>query len=207
MISWYRQQAKEHGLLPATRWFGEVSWAMCVAAFSNRLLPPRFACPCCGWEGRRFLDYIEVGYRVNNAACPSCDSHSRHRAQYLWLTNEFEVATRSGRALVFARVMALAPPWQSARHLEVYRIDIVPARGVSLLVNVMSLPFVAKSIDLIWCHHVLEQVEDDNVALAELYRVLRPGKGVLVLSVGCAMDFSREFSLPTIPCGKSADLR
>lgn len=194
MISWYRQQAQEHGLLPATRWLGKVSWAMGVAVLSNRLLRPRFECPCCGWKGRRFFDYIEVGYRVDNAACPRCDSHSRHRALYLWLKNEFQVANRSGRALVFAPEKALAPLWQSAQNLEVYRIDIVPARGVGLLVDVMSLPFVANSIDLIWCHHVLEQVEDDSVALAELYRVLRPGNGVLVLSVGmCDAEFTSDF--------------
>lgn len=194
MISWYRQQAKEHGLLPATRWLGQVLWAMSVAVLSNRLLPPRLVCPCCGWEGRRFLDYIEVGYRVDNAACPRCDSHSRHRALYLWLKNEFQVANSSGRALVFAPEKSLAPLWQSAQNLEVHRIDIVPARGVSLLVDVMSLPFVANSIDLIWCHHVLEQVEDDNVALAELCRVLRPHKGVLVLSVGMSnAEFTSDF--------------
>ncbi len=194
MFSWYRQQAKEHGLLPATRWLFQVLWAFGVAVLSNRLLSPTLECPCCGWQGRRFLDYIEVGYRVGNAACPRCDSHSRHRALYLWLKNEFQVANRSGTALVFAPEKALAPLWQSARSLKVHRIDIEPVRGVNVLGDVMRLPFFAESMDLMWCHHVLEQVEDDRVALAELCRVLRPSGGVLVLSVGMVdSNTTRDF--------------
>ena len=88
---------------------------MGVAELSNRLLAPRLACPCCGWEGRRFLDYIEIGYRVDNAACPKCDSHPRHRALYLWLKNEFQVANSTGRALVFAPEKAIAPRRKSLR--------------------------------------------------------------------------------------------
>lgn len=194
MLSWYRQQAKEHGLLPATRWFCQVLWAMTLTRLCNKLLSPQLQCPCCGWEGRRFLDYIEVGYRVNNAACPGCDSHSRHRALFLWLKNEFQVASYKGRALVFAPEKALAPLWLSADNLTVYKIDIVPARGVSLLGNIMWLPLSAKSIDLMWCHHVLEQVEDDRLALSELFRVLREPQGVLILSVGkIGGKVTREF--------------
>jgi ubiquinone/menaquinone biosynthesis C-methylase UbiE len=48
----------------------------------------------------------------------------------------------------------------------------------------MSLPFASEIADLMWCHHVLEQVEDDRVALRELHRVLRPSSGELIISVG-----------------------
>lgn len=194
MIAWYRQQAKEHGFLPATRWLGRVVWATGTARISNRLLSPKVKCPCCGWEGRRFLDYIEVGYRVNRAACPACDSHSRHRALYLWLKNEFKVAEKSGTALVFAPEKAIAPLWQSATNLRVHKVDIIPDRGVNVLADIMRLPFQTNSVDLIWCHHVLDQVPDDRVALAELGRVLRADGGVLLLSVGMSSaDVTQEF--------------
>ncbi len=48
----------------------------------------------------------------------------------------------------------------------------------------MHLPFASGVADLIWCHHVLEQVEDDQVAMKELLRVLRAGSGELIVSVG-----------------------
>lgn len=130
------------------------------------------------------MDYIETGYRVPNAACPNCDSHSRHRALYLWLKNEFQLEHKRGRALVFAPERALAPLWNSARDLRVIKTDIDGARGVDILSDLTRLPFANESVELIWCHHVLEQVEDDRAAMHELNRVLLKSNGELLVSVG-----------------------
>ena len=45
-----------------------------------------------------------------------------------------------------------------------------------------SLPFASDSFDMVTMLDVLEHVEDDNVAVAEIFRVLKPG-GAFVLSV------------------------
>ncbi len=194
MLNWFRSQVKEHGLAPATQLLFRVVRYRIPAVLSNRLLSDKLECPCCGWRGHRFLDYIELGYGVPNAACPRCDSHSRHRALYLWLKNKFQIEKKSGRALIFAPEQALAPLWQSARNLRVIRIDIETTRGVDLLADLMQLPFVDKSAELIWCHHVLEQVEDDHAALRELYRLLTPTAGELLVSVGyTGQEITQEF--------------
>jgi SAM-dependent methyltransferase len=44
-----------------------------------------------------------------------------------------------------------------------------------LLVDISRLPFAAKSIDFIYCSHVLEHVDDPIAACAELVRVARQG--------------------------------
>ena len=80
MFSWFRTQVNAHGLLPAARLLTRVVRYRIPVELGNRLLPDKMECPCCGWRGRRFLDYIELGYRVPNAECPNCESHSRHRA-------------------------------------------------------------------------------------------------------------------------------
>ena len=183
MLAWYRAQLNEHGARAATGLLWRVLWARGVADFSNRFLARRVACPCCGWEGRRFLDYVEVGYTVPNASCPRCDSHPRHRWLYLWLRDRYRLAERSGVALVFAPERALAPLWRSAKGLKVCSVDIERARGVDVLADIQRLPFRADTADLIWCHHVLSEVEDDRKALGELRRVLRPETGELVVSV------------------------
>lgn len=184
MLSWYRAQVKDHGLLPATRLLSRVVRYRIPVVLSNKLLPGKLECPCCGWQGRRFLDYIEAGYRVPNAACPICDSHSRHRALYLWLKNKFQIETKRGRALIFAPERALAPLWQSAPNLRTIKTDIEATRGVDFLADVMRLPLANDSVQLIWCHHVLEQVEDDRIAMSELLRVLQPTHGKFLVSVG-----------------------
>ena len=63
------------------------------------------------------------------------------------------------------------------------KTDIEPSRGVDLLSDIMRLPFVDESFELVWCHHVLEQVPDDSAALRELYRMLK-ASGELLISVG-----------------------
>lgn len=183
MLAWYRHQIGEHGFSAATQLLARVVWTRSAVLLSNRVLPAKVECPCCGWTGRRFFDYIEVGYSVPNAACPSCDSHSRQRALSLWLRNEFHLDQQRGVTLLLAPERALAALWSAARDLRVIKIDIEAARGVDLLGDVMHLPLTDESVKLIWCHHVLEQVEDDKLAMREMYRVLH-SSGVLVISAG-----------------------
>jgi SAM-dependent methyltransferase len=191
MFSWFRSQAKVHGILTATRLLARVVRYRLPVVIRNDLLPATLECPCCGWQGRRFLDYIEVGYHIPNAACPQCDSHSRHRAFYLWLKNEFRIADKSGRALIFAPERALLPIWNGARQLAIIKTDLHAERDVDMLSDVARLPIADRSISLIWCHHVLEQVPDDKAAMGELLRVLQPD-GELIISAGSTGRITTE---------------
>jgi SAM-dependent methyltransferase len=170
-------------VVTAARLLGHVAASRATVKLANKSLPANVSCPCCGWRGRRFYDYIEVGYTVPNAMCPQCDSHSRHRGLYLWASREFRLADKSGLALVFAPERALAPLWAEAPRLKVCRVDVEAARGVDLIADIQNLPVASDSVDLIWCHHVLEHVEHDGAAIKELSRVLRPQTGDLVVSV------------------------
>ncbi len=51
----------------------------------------------------------------------------------------------------------------------------VQGRGRFLVADGTRLPFVSESLDQVICSEVLEHVEDDQAAIAELARVLRPG--------------------------------
>lgn len=184
IISWYRQKAKDFGVLRATWLLWRVVWGRAYVTASNALLPKQLECPCCGWQGRRFFDYAEMGYTVRNASCPQCDSHSRHRIFFLWLRDRYRIDQRKGRAVIFAPERALAPIWETATGLRTFKIDIESGRGVDVIGDIMYLPFATDSADLLWCHHVLEQVLDDRVALRELRRVLRAGTGDLIVSAG-----------------------
>jgi SAM-dependent methyltransferase len=184
MLAWYLEQIKNHGFASATRLLCRVSWRRGFVIISNMTLPGKLMCPCCGWQGRCFFDYIEMGYTAPNAACPRCDSHSRHRALFMWLRDEYRIHEKAGIALVFAPERALAPLWRTATDLRVYKVDLEPGRGVDTLADLMHLPFASNVANLIWCHHVVEQVEDARTALDELCRVLRSGTGELIVSVG-----------------------
>lgn len=182
MLSWYRARLKEHGFAVATALLLRVLWARAASSLANGFLPARVACPCCGWEGRRFYDYLEVGFTARAAECPRCNSHPRHRLFALWLKRVYRLREKRGRALVFAPERALEGVWAEAAGLSILRTDIEPSRGVELLADIQRLPFAADSFDLIWCQHVLTQIPDDRAAIGELCRVLRPLTGELVVS-------------------------
>jgi SAM-dependent methyltransferase len=182
MLSWYRSQIAEHGARAATLLLLRVVWSRFKVTLANKILPPAHACPCCGWEGQKFHDYIEMGYASRGVECPRCNSHPRHRKLFLWLKNEFQPQRKTGTALLFAPEKSLSALWDAAPDLRVIRVDIEPSRGVDVLADIQRLPFAADSIDIVWCHHVLEAVENDRAAIAELYRVLRPLTGKLIIS-------------------------
>lgn len=167
----------------ATRLLWRVALSRTRVKLANRLLPAKLACPCCGWRGSKFYDYIEPGYTGLNAACPRCDSHPRHRYLSLWLSREFKLEDKSGVALVFAPEKALASLWAKAPRLKILRVDVEEARGIDILADIKNLPVESDSIDLVWCHHVLEHVDDDRAAISELHRILRPASGELIVSV------------------------
>jgi SAM-dependent methyltransferase len=197
MFGWFSQQVNEHGVVLATRFAGRVVLSRSRAKLANKLLPIKVTCPCCGWQGRQFNDYHEIGYSIPKVWCPQCESLPRHRYLHFWLTREFNLENKSGVALVFAPEKAMAPLWTMAPRLTVYRTDRETTRGIDTRADIKYLPFKSNSVDLIWCHHVLEHVDDDGAAIRELHRVLRPSSGELVVSVPMgSAPTTREYGFP-----------
>ena len=183
MFGWFSQQVRDHGTIAATLLAGRVVLSRSKAKLANKLLTVKVACPCCGWQGHQFYDYHEIGQSIPKTACPQCDSQPRHRYLSFWLTREFKLENKSGVALVFAPEKAFTSFWANASRLRVYKIDREATRGVDTLADIKHLPIESNSIDLIWCHHVLEHVDDDRAGIRELHRVLRPRHGELIISV------------------------
>jgi SAM-dependent methyltransferase len=60
-------------------------------------------------------------------------------------------------------------------HPRLRNLNILCARGVDLVGTAYRLPFADASIDGIHCEAVLEHLEYPDAAVAEMYRVLKPG--------------------------------
>lgn len=190
--TWYDDRIREHGVIAATYLLCREFYSRTIIGLSNKFLPVAVECPCCGWQGNKFDDYIEVAYTCRNAACPRCDSHPRHRALYLWLTQKNWLEDKRGVGLVFASEEALAPLWESAS-LRIFRIDVKANRRADFLADLTQLPIVTDSVDVQWCHHVLEHIENDRAAIRELHRTMRPATGELVVSVPMNGAITREY--------------
>src|SRR6185369_5676509 len=61
-------------------------------------------------------------------------------------------------------------------------VDMTPSALVDVVARGEALPLRDGQIDVVICTQVLEYIHDPQMAIAELYRVLKPG-GVLLLTV------------------------
>lgn len=133
-------------------------------------------CPCCRHAVRRFLPYATYGHEpAPNAQCPVCGCLARHRLIWQYLTAK--VGLGDGTPL---RLLHFAPePILQRRLQRVSGIDYLSADIDSPLamvrMDIMDIAEPDSSFEAIICAHVLAHVPDDHRAIAEMYRVLRPG--------------------------------
>jgi len=64
--------------------------------------------------------------------------------------------------------------------IKTLNLDLFAGEGVDVQGNLMSLPFRDESVDTVVCTGVLEHVRDSHCAVAEIWRVLKPGGRVFV---------------------------
>jgi len=161
----------------------------------NAILRKRsIRCNICGWEGYKF--YAMIGYHSirYNAVCPHCFSKERHRSFIFYL--EEQGIIKSG-----LRCLDIGPVKSFRGYMEgkgcfYFSIDICSSAAMSKM-DITNLGIKSSRFDLIICYHVLEHVMNDEVALREMYRVLKP-EGKCFIQV----PFNRD-TLETMEYGKS----
>jgi SAM-dependent methyltransferase len=140
-----------------------------------RLVGRNVRCPCCGWRFRRF----EPHRGRQNSRCPRCHAAERHRTLALYLRSRTELFSRPLDVLQFAPEEAIIRVLEKSR-ARVTSTDLEHPLADHHM-DIRALTFGDATFDLILCSHVLEHVWEDRAAMAELYRVLRPGGVALVM--------------------------
>lgn len=170
-------QADKVGVIGTARWLSAVALRRAPRDLLTKL-PGRLRCNCCGWHGLVRLPSIDGNYLEFGTTCPNCASMGRHR--FLTRILAEEPAGRTGRCLWFAPEPCLDRVVRQPG-LVVERSDpFVP--GLEHAFDLQAIDAPDASYDLIVCIHVVEHVERDRQAMAELARILRPG-GLLCLAV------------------------
>jgi SAM-dependent methyltransferase len=129
----------------------------------------RVACPCCDRRFRKFARFHGL-----DDQCPSCGSLMRHRAITLFLRDVLHVPETGGHLLHVGPGGGMRNWFLGLPSVRYVSVDIDP-QVADVQADVTDLPFRDESFDLLVCLHVLEHVPDDRKAIAELFRVLRPG--------------------------------
>lgn len=171
-----------------------------------------FYCPYCNHSFRAFLpggsnipvlfdkQVIGAGYRQNDV-CPRCYSLDRDRLVYLFLhdkTNVFTAPLKIFHVAPEGCIRALLNGLPNltyiagVKYLEGYYYE----RQTNLL-DITNIPYNDEAFDVIICNHVLEHIEDDKLAMRELYRVLKPG-GMAILQVPISNVLTTTYEDPAI---------
>jgi SAM-dependent methyltransferase len=125
-------------------------------------------CPVCDHQGY----FLGAGFPLRvDCLCPACGSGDRQRLLKLW-------TDANGHALAGKRVLHFGPepsvvPFVRPPAADYVSGDLQAGRADRVL-NIEAIDLPDASFDVVLCLHVLEHV-DDRRALAEMFRVLRPG--------------------------------
>jgi SAM-dependent methyltransferase len=117
-----------------------------------------------------------VGSDLDNFSCPACLSHDRER--HLWL---YLQASGLLEMMRDARILHFAPEWHLSHKIaaqnppQYIKADLYPTAPDIQTVDLLAMPFADASFDFLIANHVMEHVDDDQQALGEICRVLKPG--------------------------------
>ena len=150
----------------------------------------RYSCPVCSYNGP-FRDVVGRWTSKKNTKCPNCGSTERTRM--LWLVIEGELSDFDGlskRAIHFAPEKILSPLLR--QRFGVYETSNFGGREADHYADLRNLPFEDESYDFVIASHVLEHIKEDELAIKEIRRILKPG-GIAILPVTLVGDVTIEY--------------
>jgi SAM-dependent methyltransferase len=160
----------------------------------SRLPGPAARCPVCDRSGRLTPVLSTTGVR-RAARCPGCGALERHRLQ-IWTLKSRVLPVFDGTG---PRVLHVAPERSVAELLRPIAGRYVTADfalpGMDLRLDLRDTDLPDASFDLVYASHVLEHIDRDRDALAEIRRILAPG-GLAVLPVPLVGDRTVEYPEP-----------
>ncbi|MBT8260404.1 MAG: class I SAM-dependent methyltransferase [Bacteroidia bacterium] len=141
-------------------------------------------------DGKSFRSFLPYGYgkQRDNVLSPSTLSLERHRLLWLYLKHQTNFFSASLKVLHFAPEQAFYKRFKNMKNLDYVTTDLESPLA-EIKADICNLPFDENSFDVILCNHVLEHIPDDNKAMQELFRVMKP-KGYGIFQI--PQDLSRE---------------
>jgi len=175
-----------------------------------------FYCPVCNKHVTQFLqisDYLDdmldkYGFfhsvycieTLNRKAysCPHCHASDRDRLYAIYIEKRLHTLQKEGKTLFF---LDIAPAknlanWIKKHPCISYRSADLYMEEADDKVDITNMSIYAdNSYDFLLCSHVLEHIEDDQKAISELYRILKPD-GFAIIMVPIYLNLKEDFENP-----------
>ena len=149
----------------------------------------RFTCPVCTWsfdtmlpvEGRCSIRGEIVDLHTVNADCPRCGSGIRQRLAFAVLQQRTALDREPLDILHFAPDPGIYKALSHRPSVNYMAADLNPRRFVEALkLDITRIDLPGNHVDGVICIHVLEHIDDDRAAVAELFRIVRPGGWAII---------------------------
>jgi SAM-dependent methyltransferase len=177
-------------------------WLIRFSALFGLLVMPfyrgkRYQCTVCENRFRKMLPYGNIG--AENRLCPACFSLERHRLLWCYLRERTPFFTDHLKVLHVAPEQPFIKKFRAQNNLDYITADLVsPLADVKM--DIQQIPDGDNTYDVVICNHVLEHVDNDILAMQEIFRVLKPGGwAIMQVPVNWDRDYTYEDSSITTP--------
>lgn len=147
----------------------------------------QYQCNVCNKKLRKF-----IGNQAE-ALCPNCGSLRRNRR--LWFLLETEFLVPNSTVLDFSPSRCLYRKMKKIKTLNYKSTDLSGDFIADFALDITNLKVADTSYDLIICYHILEHITDDNAAMRELYRVMKPGAKALIQTPYKSGEIYEDFAI------------
>lgn len=138
------------------------------ALAASRYRGSAHCCNCCGMGLSRFVE-LERG----DLLCPRCGSLPRSRRLWHILREDLHLAGLD--VLHFSPPASLEGLLRKSGANTYLTTDYAGEFTADRQYDITNIEEPAERFDLVICYHVLEHIERDQLAMAELHRILKPG--------------------------------
>lgn len=146
----------------------------------------------------RLNDLFEMaGSDVRSFYCPHCKSFDRERHLFMYFDRLGLWDAFRGAVLHFAPEKRLRARIDSLPPQKYVAADLSPRSDDVQAMSVTEITFQEGTFDAVLCNHVLEHVPDDRRAMAEIFRVLKPG-GLAILQTPYSNLLARSIEDPNV---------
>lgn len=146
-------------------------------------------CNICNFQLSAFVQLSNI----NEKLCPKCGCLPRTRRLFQLL--ETEIGLNGKSILHFSPPKGFAQKIKASHPAQYTTTDYVDEFEADKQLDITNIAEPDNSFDLIICYHVLEHIEADEKAMAELFRILKPKGQVLLQTPFKSGDIYEDYNI------------